>query len=162
MAEAGGEKKGAAYRLIVAATDGSTAAAEAVQKAVSLAKMHGARLQVLYVVNTHIAFHLGAYQQLAMETLKEEGKHAVNEAVRMAEDAGVRDVEGMVLSGSPRQDIVAWAEKQKADLIVLGFHGYSFFSALMIGSVAEYVVHNAPCDVLLVKEQGAGIEKKGD
>lgn len=139
------------YKLIVAATDGSAAATEAVCRAISLARTYGARLRVVHVVNVHIAFHLGTYQQLALETLKEEGKRAVDQTVKMAEDAGVQDVKGTVLSGSPRQDIVAWAEEQGADLIVLGSHGYSYFSALMIGSVAEYVVHNASCDVLLVK-----------
>ncbi|MDN5376213.1 MAG: hypothetical protein PWQ39_1253 [Thermacetogenium sp.] len=151
---AGGEQRAAPYRLIVAATDGSPAAREAIKVAVGLAGACGAKLQVIYVVNVHVAFQLGAYQQLAMDTLKEEGQRLVDEAVRRAKEAGVEAVEGVVLSGDPRKDLVDWCRQQGADLIVLGSHGYSFFSTLMLGSVAEYIVHNAPCDVLLVREQG--------
>lgn len=140
------------YKVVVAATDGSAAAQRAVCHAVSQAKMHGASLRVIYVVNLHIAFRLGAYQQMAMDTLQEEGERAVGEAVKIAEDSGVQDVKGVVLSGNPKQDIVAWAKEQNADLIVLGSHGYTRFGALMLGSVADYVVHNAPCSVLLVRE----------
>lgn len=88
---------------------------------------------------------------MALDILQEEGNRAVDEAVSMAKSSGVQDVSGVVLRGNPRQDIVAWSKEQDADLIVLGSHGYSRFGALMIGSVADYVVHSASCSVLLVR-----------
>jgi nucleotide-binding universal stress UspA family protein len=152
----------AAYKVIIAATDGSAAALEAVKHAVSLAKVYAASLRVVYVANVHISFHLGTYQQMAIDILKEEGNRAVDEAVGLAKDAGLQDVSGVVLTGNPRQDLVAWAEEQGADLMVLGSHGYSRFSALMIGSVADYVVHNAPCSVLLVRGEADNKTGKSD
>jgi nucleotide-binding universal stress UspA family protein len=139
------------YRLIIAATDGSAAATEAIRRAIDLARVYNARLRIVHVVNTRVLVYLEAYQHLVLENLREHGERAVEEAVQMAEDAGVHDVEGVVLSGNPGQEIVNFAKEQQADLIVVGSHGYSYFSALMIGSVAEYVVHNVLCDVLLVE-----------
>ncbi|NPV28942.1 MAG: universal stress protein [Firmicutes bacterium] len=147
------DQNGVSYRLIVAATDGSATALHAARHAISLARLSNARLRVIYVVNTHIAFHLGAYQYLALETLQEEGDRAVDEVVRLAEKAGLSDVGGAVLSGSPRQVIVDWAREQGADLIVVGSHGYSRLTYLLIGSVAEYVVRYAHCPVLVVREK---------
>jgi nucleotide-binding universal stress UspA family protein len=140
-----------AYKVIVAATDGSPSAQNALRHAVTQAQAHNASLRVIYVVNAHISFRLGTYQQMALDILQEEGNRAVDEAVSMAKILGVQDVSGVVLRGNPRQDIVAWSKEQDADLIVLGSHGYSRFGALMIGSVADYVVHSASCSVLLVR-----------
>lgn len=151
MAEERIAADGIAYKVIVAATDASTAAQKAVCHAVSQAKAYAASLRVIYVVNVRIAFRLGTYQQMALDTLREEGNRAVDEAVNIAKSMGVPDVSGVVLNGNPRQDIVAWAKEHDADLIVLGSHGYSRVGALMLGSVADYVVHNASCNVLLVR-----------
>jgi len=157
----GGENQ-VSYRMIVAATDGSPAALYAAGHAVALARQNRAALRAIYVVNTHIAFHLGAYQQLALETLKEEGHRAVDEIVKMAESAGLKDVGGAVLSGSPRQVIVDWAKEQDADLIVVGSHGYSRLTYMLIGSVAEYVVRHAGCPVLVVRPKKAEFSQAGE
>ena len=146
-----GELNDISYKLIVAAVDGSPSAQNAVGHAVLMAKLTGARLQIIYVVDTHIAFQLGAYQQLAMETLEKDGENAVAEVVKIAKDAGVSDVNGEVMSGSPRTVIVDWSKENNASLIVVGSHGYSRFTYLLIGSVAAYVVHYAHCPVLVVR-----------
>ena len=56
-------------------------------------------LRVVYVVNINISFHLGTYQQMALDILKEEGSKAVDEALLIAKELGVQDVKGEVLSG---------------------------------------------------------------
>lgn len=150
MAEEGWQ---APYRLIVVATDGSPPALCAVEHAVALAKQFSAALRVIYVVNAHLTFHLGAYQRLALETLEEEGRRAVREALKIAESAGLKDVGGEVLCGNPRQAIVDWAREQDADLLVLGSQGYSRITYLLMGSVAEYVVRHASCPVLVVRQK---------
>jgi nucleotide-binding universal stress UspA family protein len=53
--------------------------------------------------------------------------------------------------GDPGQGIVAFAEKLKADLIVMPSHGRSGVSRLLIGSVAERVVRLAHCPVLVLR-----------
>jgi nucleotide-binding universal stress UspA family protein len=146
-----GEAGEISYKLIVTAIDGSPSALAAVGHAAMLAKLTGARLKIIYVVDTHVAFQLGNYQQLALETLEQDGEQWLAEAVKIARDAGVGDVDGEAMSGSPRVVIVDWAKENDVSLIVVGSHGYSRLTYLLIGSVADYVVHYAHCPVMVVR-----------
>ena len=56
-----------------------------------------------------------------------------------------------VLPGDPREALVQVAREVNADLVVVGSHGRTGISKLMLGSVATHVVSHAPCDVLVVK-----------
>jgi universal stress protein A len=56
-------------------------------------------------------------------------------------------------TGDPRSVIEAAAKKLNADLIVMGTHGRRGLRRMLIGSVAESVVRNAPCPVLLVRAE---------
>jgi nucleotide-binding universal stress UspA family protein len=56
------------------------------------------------------------------------------------------------LTGLPVAQILKLAEREHVDLIVVGSHGRSGFSRLLMGSVAEGVVRGAPCPVLVVKK----------
>ncbi len=61
------------------------------------------------------------------------------------------EISGHVVVGSPFVEIVRKAKDEEFDLIVLGTHGRTGLKHLIIGSVAEKVVRNAPCPVLSVK-----------
>ena len=54
-------------------------------------------------------------------------------------------------SGSPITHVVEYAKEMAIDLIVMGTHGRSGFSHLLLGSVAENVVRRTPCSVLTVR-----------
>ena len=56
------------------------------------------------------------------------------------------------LTGSPVAQILKLAEREHMDLIVIGSHGRTGFSRLLMGSVAEGVVRSAQCPVLVVKQ----------
>lgn len=56
-----------------------------------------------------------------------------------------------ILFGSPESRIVETAEEIKADLIIVGSHGYNSWERLLLGSVSDSVVHHAPCSVLVVR-----------
>ena len=56
--------------------------------------------------------------------------------------------------GSAPQEIIRVAEEEKVDLIVIGTHSRRGISRLILGSTAEKVVRQAPCDVLVVRSQG--------
>lgn len=60
-------------------------------------------------------------------------------------------IETDLLFGSPDSRIVEAAEEMKADLIVLGSHGYNAWERLLLGSVSDSVVRHAPCSVLVVR-----------
>ena len=54
-------------------------------------------------------------------------------------------------TGDHVRTIAAVAKETKADLIILGSHGYSRWERLLLGSVSDSVVHHAPCSVLIVR-----------
>jgi nucleotide-binding universal stress UspA family protein len=57
----------------------------------------------------------------------------------------------VLLEGDPAAEIVAYAEDAKVDVIVMGTHGRSGVERLLMGSVAERVLRDAHCSVLVVK-----------
>jgi universal stress protein A len=59
--------------------------------------------------------------------------------------------EPIVVEGRPSQEIVRIAKARNVDLIIIGTHGYSGLKHVLIGSVAEHVVRQAPCPVLTVR-----------
>jgi nucleotide-binding universal stress UspA family protein len=60
-------------------------------------------------------------------------------------------MEELIRIGVPFLEIIRAAKEKDVDLIVLGTHGRSGLSHVLIGSVAEKVVHHAHCGVLTVK-----------
>jgi len=57
-----------------------------------------------------------------------------------------------VLTGRPADSIAGYAPTERFDLIVMGTHGRTGLSHALLGSVAECVVRNAPCPVMIVRE----------
>lgn len=62
-------------------------------------------------------------------------------------------VETVVQEGHARSVIVDEARKWSADLIVMGSHGYTGLTRLLLGSVASFVVSHAPCSVEVVRRK---------
>ena len=61
------------------------------------------------------------------------------------------DLTTEVLDGSPPRVVVEKAQEWGADLVVVGSHGYGFWSRALLGSVSSSVVHHAPCSVLVAR-----------
>jgi universal stress protein A len=72
---------------------------------------------------------------------KERVAHTGNKTVQ---------IDAQVVIGEPFSDICLMAEQEKVDLIVMGSHGRTGLSHVLLGSVAERVVRHAPCPVLVV------------
>jgi nucleotide-binding universal stress UspA family protein len=62
------------------------------------------------------------------------------------------DVTTDVIGGSPQRVIVETAKEWGANLIVMGSHGYGFWSRTLLGSVSNAAMHQAPCSVLIVRK----------
>jgi nucleotide-binding universal stress UspA family protein len=56
-----------------------------------------------------------------------------------------------LLFGEEATEIISFANENHADLIVMGTHGRTGLSRLLMGSVAETVLRQAPCPVLTIK-----------
>ena len=78
----------------------------------------------------------------------------------VTDEAGI-NVERRIVVGEPAHEIVRLAAENGADLIVIGSHGRTGVTRLLMGSVAEAVVRRAKCSVLTVKqpEEAAVAEK---
>ena len=66
------------------------------------------------------------------------------------------------LTGFPVAELLKCAERNDADLIVIGSHGRSGLSRLIMGSVAEGVMRGASCPVLIVKPPAAKLKDESD
>ena len=87
------------------------------------------------------------------EDAEKVGRQVVLKAVKFAKDAGIASPkeEMLTMLASPAQGIVELAEKSGADVIVMGTRGLGGFMKMLIGSVANSVLHYADCSVLIVK-----------
>ena len=93
-----------------------------------------------------------------------EGAQAIAGAVvvKLAASLGPTvKVTGNILPGSPRSIILDEAERWKADLIVVGSHGYGTWHRFLLGSVSQAVVSHAKCSVEVVRmrHHSPGAEK---
>ena len=60
-------------------------------------------------------------------------------------------VEGRLLTGDPREQILEAIEREHVGLLVVGSHGRTGLARLLLGSVSSHAVAHAPCSVLVVK-----------
>jgi len=137
-------------KKILIATDGSEYTRQAVSQGLQLAKVLGAEVTALYVIDqtSFVSFPMDSSIVSVYSLLENEGKRAVEEVRKEGEEIGVK-VTTMVVEGSPTRKIIEVAEE--SDLIVMGTLGRSAISKLFMGSVAERVTRYAPCPVLVVR-----------
>ena len=86
------------------------------------------------------------------ETIAQETTKNIRERVATY---GIEPDRVVTRVGRPAIEIRAQAEKDGTDLIVIGSHGRHGLSGVMLGSTANGVLHNAPCDVLTVRVSGS-------
>lgn len=72
-------------------------------------------------------------------------------AAKIASDKGVVDVRSHIEDGDPVEWILQWAEKENADVIVMGSRGLGAAETLIIGSTSQEVSHRSPCTCITVK-----------
>jgi len=139
-------------RKILIATDGSEYTREAVSAGLHFAKILGAEVTALYVIDqtSFVSFPIDSSIVSVYSLLENEGKRAVDEVRKEGEGQGVK-VTPVVVEGSPTRKIVEMAAD--FDLVVIGTLGRSALSKLFMGSVAERVTRYAPCPVLVVRSR---------
>lgn len=139
---------------ILLATDGSAASESAGDQAIDLAAQTGACLLVVSVLS-HSSRSTEAAAAPPIADSRDSLTARAQASVALARAAGV-DATFLVWDGEPGDAIVAAADSEKVDLIVVGSHGRSGVSRFFIGSVSDYVVRHAHCPVMVVR---GGAEK---
>ncbi len=145
---------------ILFATDGGKQCDAAVESIHRLALGDGDEIKVISVVDMALPMAVDIYGGFLPDTSEFEKTARENAAKILAEtsdqlkaftDARKITISTDILFGSPDSRIVETAEEWRADLIVVGSHGYSRWERLLLGSVSDSVVHHAPCSVLVVR-----------
>ena len=142
-------------RLILHPTDFSPASRAAFARAVAEARASRGQLLVVHVLSTVLPFVGDEYvspQTYAdvLQTVRLHGQKQLDKLVARAKTAGVR-VRGLLLEGAAADAIVRTARARRADVIVMGTHGRTGFTRMLMGSVAARVIGTAPCPVLTIK-----------
>ena len=146
-------------KRILVAIDGSQNAQRALETAVDMAIRLNSELMIAHVVYVPGLFWSMGLPGTSIPTDKIEedaekiAQEVISKAVKFAKDAGVTKAEGEMVTEltSPAQGIVQLAEKGGVDLIAVGTRGNGGFKKLLLGSVANSVLHYAPCSVLVTK-----------
>jgi len=132
----------------------SQAATQALLKQVK----SGDEVSVLHVVEpaSHLtAGGMAGYDTALDEELKDEAKKGealvAQVAQQLRSNGNGLKVTSTAVQGDPRLKIIDVAAQWGADLIVLGSHGRTGMSRLLMGSVSEAVARHAPCSVEIVR-----------
>lgn len=141
------------YQNILCATDFSIHCKAAAERAVEMAKLYGARLTLLHVVEYFPEDRSNeAIAPEDQEPAAYRKQQAYTSLAQLARDLGCEEAARDVSfsARSARHGIVRFPEGQSIDLIVMATHGRHGI-ANILGSTAYGVMHRAPCDVLAVR-----------
>ena len=167
------------FHRILAAIDYSPLSQSVFEQALELAKLNQAKLLLFHCLTADMvtgappfAGELGmapqivsqAYQMqyLRFEEQVQQMKQMLSHFCDIAVQQGV-SAEYDYMTIEPGQGLCQAARKWNADVIVLGRRGRKGITEVLLGSVSNYVLHNAPCAVLVIqsdssKSEGSPVE----
>jgi len=119
-----------------------------------IANEHGAELVLVHSWYIPPATFAGDYVYAGdiVQAMSDDAQRALDNAVAEARKLGARRVTSKMLNGQPWQQIIDAAKREPGlGLIVIGTHGRTGLSRVLMGSVAELVVRHAPCPVLTIR-----------
>lgn len=156
------------FHRVLVAMDTSAISDDVFNEALFIAKTNNANLMLVHVLSNEevgrtnmpilptleyyppaIERNLELYQE-QIEACEQQGLELLRSHTQVATTAGV-STEFTQSYGNPGRIICDLARNWEADLIVMGRRGRSGLSELILGSVSNYVLHHAPCAVLVVQ-----------
>jgi len=154
------------FKKILVPLDGSEHSLRALEIAVQIAKKFEAKITLIHVYSVGIRPVVmpepTTLTPIGVPVMAPTDVSKIAEATRKAGAAILADgeekvkaegieVETLLKEGHSVQEIVKTAKEGSFDLIVIGARGISKIREIILGSVSDGVVHNAPCPVLVVK-----------
>ncbi len=143
------------FKKVVVALDGSRCGEEALEIALKLARTEGAALAICSVIDPIMIAGTAPpspAMDIAIGDMERFAKQLVAGAIEKARERGVV-ASGETRCGAPAFEIVAYAESEGADAIVMGTHGRGGLQHFLMGSVAETVLREAKVPVIVVRER---------
>jgi nucleotide-binding universal stress UspA family protein len=155
------------FKRIIVPTDFGETAQSALRVAAAMAAYYRAQLDIVSVVDSTVYAYAGyPFATLAQDLMK-SAEEQLN-ALKLPEETKGLTVKRFVLSGSAGHEIADHARRHSADLIVMATHGRGVVARFFLGSVADQVLHAAPCPVLVLrkpeetaKEHAKAAKRKG-
>lgn len=152
------------YQRILVPYDGSATSTRGLDEAIRLAKLTGASVRLLHMIEV-LRFATGfetaqAYVSEVIPFMKQAGERTLEEGKARVENAGVKADTILVDNIATRlfeavdDQVKTWG----ADLVVIGTHGRRGVGRLLLGSDAEQIVRTAPVPVLLVRAVAAAVD----
>lgn len=135
---------------LIVAYDGSSQSERAFELALEIAQKHAAQMVVFAVARPPeppVSVEVEAVLENATEYYRARFKALEEKAANL----GLEPPRFEVRVGHPAEQIVHFADEEKADMIVMGHRGESFLQRWLLGSVAKRVLSYAHCSVLVVR-----------
>ena len=143
------------FKKILVPSDGSDLAHKAAEFAADLAKVHGAEVIGVYVIDPFPYIGIGDASAIGLQAYLTEAKGAAGQALdalrKVCEAHGVAFAGDTIERSVVYEGITETAKVEGCDLIVMGSHGRKGVEALFLGSVAQKVLTHAQVPVLIVK-----------
>jgi nucleotide-binding universal stress UspA family protein len=139
------------FQKILIAVEDSPHSLEAARAGIQLAHRVNAEVAIMCAINIGVTIASPEVVPTPIEIInvQREEAHNVIEKVKAIYD-GSRPIHEFMPEGDPREEIVAVADEWGAHIIVLGTHGRTGLTHLLMGSTAEYVVRHSKVPVLVV------------
>lgn len=143
------------FKNILVPVDFSPRAQKALAFGAALARQFGARLTALHVVEIPFVGSGVGEMELILPLETNLRGTATEQLARLVLEQVTGQVvtDTVVRTGQPWFEIADAARQMRADLIVVGTHGYTGLKHVLLGSTAERVVRHASCPVLVVREE---------
>ena len=140
-------------KTILVPVDFSSCSREGLRYAIAFANEFGAKLILLHTTYLGYIYSCEGTAIYDIPALQKAARKAAERKMRdlvRSLDFGAVKFETAFTDGSPVVDICAFAKDHDVDLIITSTHGFTGFTHVLIGSIAEQVVRHAPCSVLVV------------
>jgi nucleotide-binding universal stress UspA family protein len=146
---------GSRFRIktILVPVDFSNCSREGLRYAIAFAKEFGAKIILLHATYLGYVYSCEGTAIYDISGLQKAARKTAERKMRELERSvnfGAVKFETAFTNGSPVIDICAFAKDHDIDLIITSTHGFTGFTHVLIGSIAEQVVRHAPCSVLVV------------
>jgi len=139
-------------RAVAVAVDGSPAADQAFEWAVTLAKLASASLTIVGVVPAVVRFAAPSGEVVESRS---EGQRYMPELLSRYVDSARRRlpsaVDSAILEGPVVDELLVFLDERRPQILVVGARGLSRSRRLLLGSVSDAIAHHATCSVLIVR-----------
>ncbi len=133
---------------LLIAIDESPFATEVARSGVNFAQILQAHITFIHVVDNRLVMTAGTYTPNdLMAQMRKDGENLLTKLKNLFQYEQPKTI---LEEGNPGEIVIKQANKLRADTIVIGTHGRTGLSRLVMGSVAEEVIRHAQCPVLVI------------